>query len=86
MTISNKELINRLTDYFMEQDKEAICRSLANAMIDLHRVANADSMGVKEAECLLYRLAHNSKQLMSFAKNGPSGSFSVRNIDSGDWE
>lgn len=71
-TISNKELIEKLTTYFLKQDPEVVCKLLAAAMIDMSRYRNFDKLGDEELRSLLYRTEHNFHELQDFVKEWPN--------------
>ena len=66
--MTNKELMKRLTAYFLTQDPKTVARLLANAFLDFHRINTLDSLPTKETECLLKRIELNSKNLQRFAR------------------
>lgn len=80
--MNNKELATRLTEYLLTQDPETIALACAHFMIDLHRVRTMSDLPLDEMTCLLFRIDHNSKQLMDFAKNGPNGQFILKRMNS----
>jgi len=80
LIMKNKELVDKLTKYFREQDQETICRLTANLMLDCHRFLTLDSLEEDEIRCLHERLLHNSKELITFAKNGPKGNLRTENV------
>ncbi len=71
--VSNKEVIHKLQQYFLQQDPAIVARLLAATMIDLHRFNNLDSLDNEETDSLFRRSALNSLQLIEFVKNGPNG-------------
>lgn len=73
MSISNKEVIVKLSDYFMKQDQYTVCRTLANLMIDYNRLANPDLMDEEEAKRLSIRIVLNSQQIQKFARGEGEG-------------
>lgn len=84
MTISNKEVIDKLEAYFVEQDSRAIARAFAGMLLDIHRVVMIEQLPDGEAINLKNRMILNSQALMDFVKNGPQGEgFKCFNIPSG---
>ncbi len=73
---TNKEIIDALVEYFVEQDKVILSRILANFMIDFNRVKHIKMLEAEEKKCLLKRIDHNSNSLKKFIENGPSGPLS----------
>ncbi len=71
--ISNKEVIDKLVDYFVKQNPKIVARLLANYMIDLNRVCNLNSLSDSENELLLDRLQTNCLSLQKFIEEGPKG-------------
>lgn len=81
MTISNKEVIDKLQAYFIAQDPNEIARAFAGMMLDIHRIVIMDELPDGEAINLKNRMILNSQALMDFVKNGPKGEgFKVFNI------
>lgn len=78
--MKNKELLDKLTEYLKEQDIETVCRVTANLMLDCHRFLILDSLEDDEVRCLHERLVLNSKELITFAKNGPKGNLRTENV------
>jgi hypothetical protein len=78
--MKNKELIENLVAYLMEQDKATLCRALANDMLDFHRIQNLLQMEDGERLRLFQRIRHNSEELMRFAKEGPIGPFVLKDV------
>ena len=81
-TISNKELIERLKNYYMEQDPEVVAHCLAAAQIDLSRVFNLDDLPEPELLSLQIRLQLHETQLIDFIENGPKGKLKVQKLNS----
>lgn len=69
----NKEIIDSLVSYFIEQDKAILCRVLANMMIDINRIENIDQLPIDEKDRLLIRIRKNSQSLQKFIKQGANG-------------
>ncbi len=78
---TNKEVINALTSYFLEQDKEILCRLLANYMIDMNRVFVFDALPKEEQECLHFRIQKNCEALHKFITDGPSGPLTMEKLN-----
>lgn len=78
---TNKKLIEELVEYFSKQDQKIVCRFLANAMIDLHRIRNISTLPAKELESLLFRIEHNSDELIKFSKYGVKTDLKLQNIE-----
>lgn len=68
---TNKEVSDKLTEYFLTQDPEVVARILAANMIDLNRLYHFELLEDDERENLFRRLDHNIGQLEEFIKNGP---------------
>lgn len=73
MEKSNKEIILKLTDNFMKQPQEQVCKMLACMLIDLNRIVNYKQLEKQELDNLQYRIGWNIKQLYEFVENGPNG-------------
>jgi hypothetical protein len=68
--LTNKEVIDRLVEYLYCQERGALCRALANFMIDLQRVNNINHLPEDEKKNLLIRIRKNSETLQEFIENG----------------
>jgi len=75
MAKTNKEIIDSLTEYFMQQPPADICRALACMMIDLSRLKYIQNLDKKEKESFFRRLQMNVDQLKMFIEKGPQGKF-----------
>jgi hypothetical protein len=73
MTASNKEILDKLTDYLLTQDHKVVCRVLANHMLDQLRLHNLEILPADEADRLFKRIELNANSLRDFALNGPKG-------------
>lgn len=68
--ITNKEVIDKLQQYYMSSDPAIVARALANAVIDMNRIYNIESIQEGEYECLLYRIEMNAKSVQKFVADG----------------
>jgi hypothetical protein len=66
---TNKEVIDKLTEYFLEQDPKIVARSLANMMIDLNRIRNFRELCPDDIYCLSDRINKNLDSLHRFIDN-----------------
>jgi len=73
MSISNKEIIIKLSEYLMKQDQYTVCRTLANLMIDYNRLADPSIMDDDEAKRLEIRILLNAEQIRKFARGEGEG-------------
>lgn len=80
----NREIIYKLTQYFLTQDPSIVAKSLACMMIDLNRLKNMHTLGLEEKVSLFARLDANLAELQRFAKKGPRGNMKLHNIESND--
>lgn len=81
---TNKSLISEMVLYFMEQDKEVLCKILAGTMLDIHRFIIFEELPKQEADSLLQRCLLNSEEVCRFAKHGKPKSpltYSIKNSD-----
>jgi len=78
---TNKEIIKELTDYFMKQPQELVCKMLAGTLVDLNRLKNIDQLEVNEKLSVLFRLEHNLDQLHEFIENGSRKDLKVETIN-----
>ena len=77
--ITNKELIDKLHAYFLEQDPNLVAKLLAGIMLDIHRFNNLEVLSDEESDSLIERSTRNSLQLIDFARNGPQGPLTLTN-------
>ena len=64
--MENKSVIEKLSRYFMHQDRDVVCKMLASCMLDLHRFMNLETLSNSEMENLFDRMKHNMKEMESF--------------------
>lgn len=81
---TNKEVIDKLTEYFITQDKKTIARSLANMMIDLNRIFYLKTLPEDEKALLNARVIANVLSLRRFIENGPEGDLTLHKWNSGE--
>ncbi len=79
---TNKEVIRKLSDYFLTQNPGIVARVLANCMIDFHRIRNLDELPENEKDSLTFRIDANSQAVVDFVNNGPQGDLVPFNIES----
>ena len=84
--MDNKEVIKRLTEYFLKQDAKDIAKGLAACMIDFNRLMHADSLGEVERANLFMRIRLNVEELQRFLRNPDEDKFSLINKYSEDDE
>ncbi|HMG13869.1 MAG TPA: hypothetical protein VK590_00410 [Saprospiraceae bacterium] len=82
--MNNKEVIKRLTEYFLKQDPKDIAKALSACMIDFNRLMHADSLGEIERANLFMRVRLNVEELQRFLANPDNDEFSLINKDSLD--
>lgn len=82
MKKTNKEVIQELMKYFMQQPHEQTCKMLACFMIDLNRIIHYKQLGKDELASLQLRVKWNLDQLQKFIKDGPDGDLKIENLDS----
>jgi len=78
--MNNKKLIEKLVDYFLENDPEVVAKMLANSMLDQYRLCTINDLPREEAACLLYRIQKNMQALKDFSKNGSKDCLTLVNI------
>ncbi len=66
MKMKNKEAIEKMMAYFMNQEKEDVCRLVANNIIDLNRFYNYRNLPFSEKNSLMFRTEANMKQIFMF--------------------
>jgi hypothetical protein len=80
--ISNREIIKRLKEYFLENDPEIVAHLLASSMIDFNRLLHPEQMTPNEMECLWKRMKLNNDQLINFVENGPTHKLTFERMNS----
>lgn len=78
----NKQVIDSLTEYFLNQDPRTVCRLLANHMIDAYRMFNLEKLPEKEVECFLFRMQKNEEYFQRYIESGSTGDLKLRNLGS----
>jgi len=76
--LTNKEVVEKLETYFLEQDHKVVCRLLANMRIDIHRFNYLDQFSNDELISFLRCQEMNKRELEDFIKNGPRGPLTMR--------
>lgn len=79
--MENKEVIDKLQAYFLEQDHELIARMAAALLVDLHRMATFGLLPEDERQSLVERVRKNSIELEAFIKKGPSSGLELINVN-----
>jgi hypothetical protein len=69
--MENKELVEKLIEFFRTQDIELIYRLLANCMIDNNRWLNLNEFSTQERRSFIQRMKINDNEITKFAKYGP---------------
>lgn len=70
--MTNKQVIEKLQKYFLEQDRETVARGYANALIDINRYLNIDKLPNDEKDHLIMRsniTINEIKKLMEDGEN-----------------
>jgi hypothetical protein len=80
--MDNKQVIEKLTEYFMTQDKHLIARGLAGAQLDFYRYNKWDSLPTTELVCLHERTRLMAEEFEKFVRNGPDGDLKIVTMDS----
>lgn len=68
--MDNKEIIKKLTDYYLTQDPKIVARALANCIIDIHRIVHYHELPESKAISLNARLLLNSASFDKFILEG----------------
>jgi hypothetical protein len=68
--MENKEVINKLREYFLRNDPEKVAHLCANFMIDLNRFLNINNLSQEERVRLIDRTILNMDQLRDFMESG----------------
>lgn len=80
--MENKEVIDRLVEYFLTQDPAIVARMFANAIVDLNRVYHIDQLSDSEIACLFDRMEHNREQVIKLIEDGPHGNINLKLVQS----
>ncbi len=78
--MNNKEVIDKLVEYFLTQDPKIVARLAANSIIDLNRFFYMRKLSNDELKTLLRRIDRNMKALQNFIQNGPDGDLILENV------
>jgi hypothetical protein len=79
--MKNKEVADKLVEYFLTQDPKIVARVAANSIIDLNRVFYMSKLSNEELKSLFIRMDRNTKALANFVQNGPQGDLTVGELD-----
>lgn len=71
--ITNKDVVQKLVDYFLTQNPEDVARLLANNLIDFNRIFHSKDLQEEEYNSLVKRIKINLDTLNDFVKNGAKG-------------
>jgi hypothetical protein len=82
--MDNKQVIQKLVDYYVTQDPAMVARALANALVDFNRFANLPHLPDEERECLFARLKANCDELQDFIANGPRCDLKLHNTQTAE--
>ena len=67
---TNKEVADKLTEYFKTKDINTISRMLANCFVDLNRFINFQHLNEEDKDILWTRIHHNMSQVNQFLASG----------------
>jgi hypothetical protein len=68
--VENKVLIQKLSEYFLTQNPETVCRALAGAMVDMVRIEHWSQITEEERESFFFRVKSNAQMVQDFVMNG----------------
>ena len=68
--MENKELMDKLVDYYMRSDRESLALALAGLQLDIVRFMAFDILPKEEQECLIERSTSLMEQTDIFIKSG----------------
>lgn len=71
--MENKEVVQKLIEYYRKQDIEVIYRTLANCQIDYNRLDAIELLPQEERTMLLTRIKFNAVALRKFIREGDNG-------------
>lgn len=81
MNLTNKEIIQKLTKYFLKENPEKIARLLANMIIDMNRIVYLDDLPSNEQQSLFERMKANSDELNDFINSTQLESLKIYNLE-----
>lgn len=85
--MENKEIIKKLTRYFLKDcDPKVVAKLLAACLVDINRIRHFEHLPDSEKENLMLRINHNSDELLDFVKNGAKQALVVENLSFGEKE
>jgi hypothetical protein len=67
--MNNKEVMDRLTEYYLTQDPKLVARALASQMVDLHRIWHMLELPEAEMHSLHERCEMNLIELDRFLED-----------------
>ena len=67
---TNKEIIDKLVEYYLKQDPRIVARLLANCQIDLNRWINMGNLDLDEKMSLVKRTRLNMEEMFRFLNEG----------------
>lgn len=71
--MENKEVVQKLIEYYRKQDIEVVYRTLANCQIDYNRLDTIEHLAQEERTMLLTRIKFNAVALRKFIREGDNG-------------
>lgn len=79
--MKNKEVIDKLQEFYLKQDPKLVARALASCMIDYNRLVNYDKLGKNEKFNFDLRVRSNADTLRKFVEYG-AGEFKLLAVNS----
>lgn len=76
--MKNKQIMDRLEEYFLTQDPKIVARMCASHLVDLNRYYRLEELPYDEAVCLMQRMEMNMEQLYKFIKDGADGDIKIQ--------
>lgn len=80
--MENKEVIEKLVEYFVTQDIKTIAHCLAAIMVDCNRLVNQEKLSLSQRKNLWNRIHLNNKSLSEFLEKGPQGDLKCKILNS----
>lgn len=68
--MTNKEAIEKLTEYFLTQDPRDVAELCASKIIDINKLVNIDKLTFAQQEHLIFRIDANWKEECDFLETG----------------
>lgn len=82
--MTNKEVIDKLVIYFLQQDPQLVARMCANLFVDVNRFFNIDQLSVGERDHLRLRTQANIDVINDYLVTGYMDDLKIFNMPYSD--